>query len=149
MSPFSPNSKVKLRLTLSSLSLYYRPAFPTLIASSLPFFFHCIAPLQANAFLKLFIVAATGSQTYTGLYPDNKQVDTPLFCLYATMILLCSIPLTLISLFVGFFVLPVFIFFYFFLITVIILFAYGTSLFCLRVGLCSLSAFIQLHKKLS
>ncbi|WVQ91590.1 hypothetical protein IAS59_005391 [Cryptococcus gattii] len=55
--------------------------------------------LVANAFLKLFIVAATGSQTYTGLYPDNKQVDTPLFCLYATMILLCSIPLTLIALF--------------------------------------------------
>ncbi|OWZ48537.1 hypothetical protein C349_02156 [Cryptococcus neoformans var. grubii Br795] len=55
--------------------------------------------LVANAFLKLFIVAATGSQTYTGLYPDNKQVDTPLFSLYATMILLCSIPLTLIALF--------------------------------------------------
>lgn len=58
-------------------------------------------PLQANAFLKLFVVAATGSQTYTGLYPDNKHVDTPLFCLYATMILLCSIPLTLIALFVS------------------------------------------------
>ncbi|ODN79077.1 hypothetical protein L198_07961 [Cryptococcus wingfieldii CBS 7118] len=55
--------------------------------------------LVANAFLKLFIVVATGSQTYTGLYPDNNQVDTPLFCLYAVMILLCSIPFTLIALF--------------------------------------------------
>ncbi|KAK4689396.1 hypothetical protein P7C73_g705, partial [Tremellales sp. Uapishka_1] len=50
--------------------------------------------LIANAFLKLFIVAATGSQTYTGIYPDFKGLDTPLFCLYATMILLCSIPFT-------------------------------------------------------
>ncbi|WVQ80938.1 hypothetical protein IAT38_003045 [Cryptococcus sp. DSM 104549] len=55
--------------------------------------------LVANAFLKLFIVAATGSQTYTGLYPDNDQVDTPLFCLYATMILLGTIPFTIIALF--------------------------------------------------
>ncbi|WVF65949.1 hypothetical protein IAT40_000687 [Kwoniella sp. CBS 6097] len=51
----------------------------------------------ANAFLKLFIVAATGAQTYTGLVPDmndSPAIDTPLFCLYAVMILLCSIPLT-------------------------------------------------------
>ncbi|WVN89221.1 uncharacterized protein L203_104439 [Cryptococcus depauperatus CBS 7841] len=51
--------------------------------------------LVANVFLKLFIVAATGSQTYTGLYPDNNQVDTPLFCLYAVMILLASTIFTL------------------------------------------------------
>ncbi|WRT63804.1 uncharacterized protein IL334_000729 [Kwoniella shivajii] len=57
--------------------------------------------LMANAFLKLFIVAATGSQTYIGLYPkqDDPQLDTPLFCLYATMILLGSIPFTIIALF--------------------------------------------------
>ncbi|KAK8845587.1 hypothetical protein IAR55_006303 [Kwoniella newhampshirensis] len=51
----------------------------------------------ANAFLKLFIVAATGSQTYTGIYPDNSHVDTPLFCLYATLCLAGSIPFTIIS----------------------------------------------------
>ncbi|WVR03577.1 hypothetical protein IAU60_000569 [Kwoniella sp. DSM 27419] len=58
--------------------------------------------LIANAFLKLFIVAATGAQTYTGLQPDTHDsppVDTPLFCLYATMILLGSIPITIIALF--------------------------------------------------
>ncbi|WWD22536.1 hypothetical protein CI109_107029 [Kwoniella shandongensis] len=48
----------------------------------------------ANAFLKLFIVAATGSQTYVGIYPNNEHVDTPLFCLYATMCLAGSIPFT-------------------------------------------------------
>jgi hypothetical protein len=37
----------------------------------------------------------TGAQTYTGLTPNSPGgVDTPLFCLYATMILLGSIPLT-------------------------------------------------------
>ncbi|RSH82797.1 hypothetical protein EHS25_005787 [Saitozyma podzolica] len=54
--------------------------------------------LIANAFLKIFIVAVTGAQTYTGLTPDTPGgVDTPLFCLYATMILLGSIPLTIIA----------------------------------------------------
>ncbi|WWC85851.1 uncharacterized protein L201_000718 [Kwoniella dendrophila CBS 6074] len=55
--------------------------------------------LIANAFLKIFIVTATGSQTYTGLYPkqDDPKVDTPLFCLYATMCLLVSIPFTIIA----------------------------------------------------
>lgn len=36
---------------------------------------------------------------------------------------------------------------FFLLNTVIFLFAYGTSLFWLGLGLCSLSVFIQLHKK--
>ncbi|GFZ51980.1 hypothetical protein JCM24511_09750 [Saitozyma sp. JCM 24511] len=54
--------------------------------------------LIANAFLKIFIVAVTGAQTYTGLTPNSPGgVDTPLFCLYATMILLGSIPLTIIA----------------------------------------------------
>ncbi|KAK6905256.1 hypothetical protein I204_08088 [Kwoniella mangroviensis CBS 8886] len=57
--------------------------------------------LVANAFLKLFIVAATGAQTYTGLKPnqDDPKIDTPLFCLYATLCLAVSIPFTLIALF--------------------------------------------------
>lgn len=93
------NSNPFITLTLSSLSIFSTSIYN--FNPSLPFNVHWTVPLQANAFLKLFIVAATGSQTYTGLYPDNKQVDTPLFCLYATMILLCSIPLTLIALFVS------------------------------------------------
>ncbi|ORY29311.1 hypothetical protein BCR39DRAFT_532250 [Naematelia encephala] len=51
----------------------------------------------ANAFLKIFICAATGAETFTGLRPQNSAVDTNLFCLYAVLILLCSIPLTIIA----------------------------------------------------
>ncbi|OXB38211.1 hypothetical protein J007_02007 [Cryptococcus neoformans] len=95
---FSPSVNSNTFITLP-IFFYLHFNFIFNFNPSLPFHVHWAIPLQANAFLKLFIVAATGSQTYTGLYPDNKQVDTPLFSLYATMILLCSIPLTLIALF--------------------------------------------------
>ncbi|WWC58159.1 uncharacterized protein I303_100695 [Kwoniella dejecticola CBS 10117] len=73
--------------------LYYTP---DKTFKDIEFFF-----LVANAFLKIFIVVATGSQTYTGLYPkqDEPQLDTPLFCLYATLCLAGSIPFTIIALF--------------------------------------------------
>ncbi|WWC66804.1 uncharacterized protein I206_100711 [Kwoniella pini CBS 10737] len=73
--------------------LYYSPEQKFI---DIEFFF-----LVASAFLKIFIVVATGSQTYTGLYPkqDQPQLDTPLFCLYATLCLAISIPFTIIALF--------------------------------------------------
>ncbi|CAD6587921.1 MAG: hypothetical protein TREMPRED_004891 [Tremellales sp. Tagirdzhanova-0007] len=53
--------------------------------------------LIANAFLKLFIVAATGAEAFTGLNSGINTVDTPLFCLWAVLILLGSIPFTVIA----------------------------------------------------
>ncbi|KAI9635765.1 uncharacterized protein MKK02DRAFT_33116 [Dioszegia hungarica] len=45
----------------------------------------------ANCFLKLFIVVATGSTSWRGLYPNNPQIDTEVYCLYATFIYLVNI----------------------------------------------------------
>ncbi|KAL7418663.1 hypothetical protein Q5752_006346 [Cryptotrichosporon argae] len=53
--------------------------------------------LIANAFLKLFIVAATGSESWYGLNPNEASLRTDTFCLYATFILLGSIPFTIIA----------------------------------------------------
>lgn len=48
--------------------------------------------------LKLFIVAATGSQSWVGVSADNTgiQTDNDLekFCLYATFTMLCNTPLS-------------------------------------------------------
>jgi hypothetical protein len=39
----------------------------------------------------LLTAQATGAQTYVGLDPENDDVDTPLFCVYAVFIFLGSI----------------------------------------------------------
>nr|XP_019014534.1 uncharacterized protein I206_00616 [Kwoniella pini CBS 10737]OCF53315.1 hypothetical protein I206_00616 [Kwoniella pini CBS 10737] len=82
-----------LKESMWTNGLYYSPEQKFI---DIEFFF-----LVASAFLKIFIVVATGSQTYTGLYPkqDQPQLDTPLFCLYATLCLAISIPFTIIALF--------------------------------------------------
>lgn len=42
----------------------------------------------------LTCLKATGALSFTGLEPKNDEIDTPLFCLYAVLILLGSTVLT-------------------------------------------------------
>ncbi|RXK39077.1 hypothetical protein M231_03582 [Tremella mesenterica] len=86
---------IKTEVAVKFLSAFFTDGLYTTETDLLKieFFF-----LIANAFLKLFIVVVTGSESYIGLETVGApEIDTPLFCLYAVMILLGSIPITVIA----------------------------------------------------